>query len=548
MTLAPRFLINFWAGYRVARFVRNLKALGRGAAAQQKTFAALMAQYPRTEFGREHGLTEKTSYAQFRESVPPRTYAHFEPLVQRMAAGEAGVLLPERCLFFVETANTTSDKPKLLPVPEGMLQHYRRGLHDALFLYAARVRHTGVFLGRHLHTGASTALIEQNGAYRTSLDGILTLSLSPWAEANLHSPPAVVAHLPEGAEKNQATAQCMIGRDVTLIAGTPAAVYAVSLAAREVASSGKRRMTSLQAMWPNLECFLHSGAPLGLYSEIMRGTLGPTVNFHEVYAAAEGIIAAQDDAHPVALRLLADAGLFFEFLPLRHFHEDTLANAGALCLPLEKIETGIDYVLLLTTPAGLCRYVPGDIVRFLSVDPPRLQFVGRTQLHLNAFGERVTERELLESLLVVCHHNNWQAVNFHVAPYHHRVAAGQTISSHEWWLELRTHSMKTPTANVIGPELDAELSRRNSDYAAKRANQSLDLPAVRLVMPGVFEQWAQGQSKISSASKMPSCRSDRLIADQLAQFSRFHQIVPASFDSTDPSATMPTRLPPDRIG
>ena len=548
MTLAPRFLINFWAGYRVARFVRHLKSLGRGVAAQQKIFARLMAQYSSTEFGRSHGLGAGTSYSRFRETVPPRTYDYFEPLVQRMAAGEAGVLTPERCVFFVETASTSGSKPKRLPVPEGMLQHYRHGLSDALCLYAARVRHTGVFLGRHLQIGASTALHEENGAFRTTLDGMLNLCLTPWVEANLHSPPPAVSALPEGPEKIQATAQCMVGRDVTLVAGTPAAVYALSLAARETASTGKRRMTSLQAMWPNLECFIHTGAPLGLYAEIMRGTLGPTVNFHELYAAAEGIIAAQDEGRNGALRLLTDAGLFFEFLPLRQYHEDTLANAGALCLPLEKIEAGIDYVLLLTTPAGLCRYVPGDIVRFLSLDPPRLQFAGRTQLQLNAFGERVTERELLETLLVVCQRNGWQAVNFHVVPYHHRAAAGQTISSHEWWLEFRTHTIKTPTANVIAPELDAELARRNSDYAAKRANLSLALPAGRLVMPGVFEQWAQNQSKSSSASKMPICRSDRIIADQIAQYTRFHQVLPANFSTTDPSATMPTRVLPDTIG
>jgi hypothetical protein len=186
-------------------------------------------------------------------------------------------------------------------------------------------------------------------------------------------------------------------------------------------------------------------------------------------------------------------------------------------------------------------------VRFLSLDPPKLQFAGRTQLHLNSFGERVTERELFETLLVVCQQNGWQPVSFHVAPYHHRAAAGRTISSHEWWLEFRTHTMKTPTANVIAPGLDAELSRRNRDYAAKRANHTLDLPVIRLVVPGLFEQWTQSQSKISSISKMPSCRSDRLIADQLAQFTRFHEVLPENFTAPDPNATMPRRAP-DTIG
>ena len=302
MTLAPRFLVNFWAGYRVAKFARRLKSLGNGVAAQQAAFAQLMAQFAGTEFGRTHGLTAGTTYGQFRESVPPRTPDYFQPFVARMAAGEADVLTPGRCPFFVVTAGTTTAEPKLLPVPEAMLAHFRRGLRDALYLYAARARHAGVFLGRHVHTGASTALTGENGSYRTSLDGMLALCLTPWAEANLYSPPPAVAHLPEGADKIEATARAMLHRDVTLVGGAPGAVCALALAAREAAGTGKRRMTHLQTVWPNLECFTFTGAPLGLFAETLRASLGPTVNFHELYAAAEGIFAAQDDAGPAGLR------------------------------------------------------------------------------------------------------------------------------------------------------------------------------------------------------------------------------------------------------
>jgi GH3 auxin-responsive promoter len=538
MTLAPRFLVNFWAGCCVAKFVRRLKTLGRGLTAQSEAFARLMAQFADTEFGRNHSLTAATTYAQFREGVPPRTHDYFAPLVARMAAGEADVLSPGHCHFFVETAGITGDRPKLLPVPEPMLAHFRRGLGDSLLLYAVQAGHPGVFLGRHLHVGASTALTEENGTYRTSLDGMLALCLTPWAEANLYSPPPAVAHLPEGAEKITATAQVMLHQDVTLVGGTPAAVGALALAAREAASQGKQRMVHLQAVWPNLECFVFTGAPLGLYAEALRNSLGPTVHFHEIYAAAEGIFAAQDTGSPAGLRLLTDSGLFFEFLPLRKFSNETLAHAGSECLPLDKVQVGTDYVLVVTTPAGLCRYVPGDIVRFVSLDPPRLQFAGRTKLQLNAFGEQVSERELLDTMLAVCARNGWQAVSFHVAPYSHRIAAGQTVNTHEWWLELRTHTLKTPTANVLGPEFDAELARRNSDYAARRANHTLDVPSVRLVIPGVFERWAQEQNKSGGASKMPRCRSDRLIADQLAALTRFYQATAVPFKSlgTGPSA------------
>ena len=412
-----------------------------------------------------------------------------------------------------------------MPVPEAMLAHYRQGLRDSLFHYTHRIGHSGVFLGRQVHIGASTALTERKGVYRTSLDGILTLCLTPWAEANLRSPPAAIAQKPEGAEKIAATAWAMLRRDVTLIGGTPALVCALALAAREAASTGKQRMTHLQAVWPNLECCLHTGAPLGLFGDALRASLGPTVNFHEVYAAAEGIFAAQDGVKPTALRLLTDVGVFFEFLPLASYNETTVEKAGSLCVPLEKVQTGTDFVPVITTPAGLCRYVTGDIVRFVSVDPPRLQFIGRAALQLNSLGEGVTEREVTEVLQAVCTRNGWQPIAFHVAPYTQRVAAGQVANVHEWWLELATHSMKTPTANVLGPELDAELSRRSPDYVARRQKDLLGPPQVRLVMPGVFERWATEQHKTASASKLPRCRPDRLIADQLAELAPFHQLM-----------------------
>jgi hypothetical protein len=536
MTLAPRFLVNLLARFRVARFARRQKVLARDGAAQELAFAERMAGLDGTELASLHGLSVDTTYAEFRDKVPVHAYEWFEPFIRRMAGGEADVLVRGRCPLFVETAGTSGAAPKLLPAPQAMLTHFRAGLRDTLFFYTQRAGHSGVFLGRHLHLGASIAVNEENGAYRTSFDGILALSLTPWVEANLRSPPAAVATMREGFAKTDAAAHAMLRRDVTLVAGTPGLVSALSQAVRDAASSGKQRATHLQAVWPNLQCCLHTGATLGLFGEGLRATLGPTVKFHEMYAAAEGIFAAQDDGNPTALRVLADAGLFLEFLPQAAYHEATLAHAGPQCVPLAAVETGVNYVLVITTPAGLVRYATGDVVRFVSTTPPRLQFVGRAALQLNAAGEKVTERDVLETLLAVCTRNGWQPIAFHVAPYAQRLGPGQVLNAHEWWLELGTHTMKTPTANVLGPELDTELGRRSADYAARRATGQLGAPLVRLVMPGVFESWATEQKKTASASKLPRCRPDRLIADQLAALAPFHQATIPPFKASDLTA------------
>jgi hypothetical protein len=177
---------------------------------------------------------------------------------------------------------------------------------------------------------------------------------------------------------------------------------------------------------------------------------------------------------------------------------------------------------LLTTPAGLFRYVLGDVVRFVSTEIPRLIYVGRTGLQLGAFGEHVIEKELTDTLLLVCQRHRWSIVNFHVAPVFASTLTGQTRGCHEWWIELKVPTIETPTANVISPEIDLELMRRNDDYAAKRKSHGLEAPAVRLVMPGVFEQWMKKSGRWGGQHKMPRCRSDRQVADQLAELSRFY--------------------------
>jgi len=530
MSSVPRFLVNLWTGFKVARFARHQRILARDGAAQEKIFAERMAALQGTEYASLHDLKPGITYARFQAKVPVRGYEWFELFIRRMAGGESDVLVPGRCSLFVETAGTMGTAPKLLPVPEAMLAHFHQAGRDALYLYAHRSGGARGITGSLVQTGASTALAgDPETSCTTTLDGLLALSVFASDGADLRGLPPDVASLPEGPAKFEATARAMLQRDVTLVAGTPASVCALSLAVRDAAAAGGERPPHLQAVWPKLECFLQTGTSLGVLGETLRSSLGPSVKFHEIYAAAEGLFAAQDKESPTAMRVLADTGIFFEFLPLAAYEDAAVAKAGPQCVPLAEVQAGVDYVPVITTPAGLVRYATGDVVRFVSTPPPRLQFVGRAALQLTAVGERVGERDVLETLLAVCAQNGWQATAFHVAPCEQRISTGQVLHAHEWWLELNTHSVKTPTANVLAPALDAELARRNPGYAAKRESLQLDAPQVRLVIPGVFESWAAKHKKAAGVSKLPRCRPDRSIASQLASLAPFHQATTPPF-------------------
>lgn len=521
MTLAPRFLVKLLASYRMRHLQKRLRAADAGPAHQRRAFGTLMAAHAHTEFGRLHGLGPQTTYAGYRTQVPLRPPAEFSGWVERMAAGAADVLWPGRCRFFVYTAGTVDGTPKPLPATPAMLAHYRAALGDALLLHAAQTGQPELFLGRHLHVGASTALNESDGAYAGYLDAMVPLALSEWAEKNLYAPSPAIARLSSGEEKMHAIAEHCVHADVRLLAGTPSTLVALADTVRAHTSTDKRRVQHLRAVWPNLACCLHTGAILGIFADELRAVLGPNVALHELYAGAEGVYAAQDGEPGAGLRLLTDHGLFFEFLPLRDLAEGGLAALGSRCVSLEDVQADIDYALIVTTPAGLCRCLVGDSVRFVSTKPPRLVFTGRTQLLLNAFGERVTEREITAALLAVCARNDWTAVNFHVAPYFTRMVP-RPQGSHEWWIELRPGTVRTPTGPLLAAELDAELSRQHTDYTARRANGALEPPIVRLVMPGTFNEWARLHGAREGTGKFARCRDDRLVADQLAGIARFH--------------------------
>jgi hypothetical protein len=81
--------------------------------------------------------------------------------------------------------------------------------------------------------------------------------------------------------------------------------------------------------------------------------------------------------------------------------------------------------------------------------------------------------------------------------------------------------VKTPTGPLLAGELDEAIARRNPVYSELRQSHRIEPPIVRLVMPGVFEQWAS-KHPTQSGGGLPCCRPDRLIANQLTELTRFH--------------------------
>lgn len=528
MPVWPKSFYTFGLSLKTAATEWKLRQKTAAPRAQARALAALTPRLAATSFWRAAGIEAGMPYARFQSRVPLQTYEQLAPAIARMQQGEADVLWPGRCALFARSAATSTGEPKLLPVTEEMLAHFRRAGADALLYYTVRVRHAGVFRSRHLILGGSTALTPIAGAagheaYAGDLSGIVAVNQPAWAERHLYEPGATAAKFTDWDEMLAAIVARIRGRDISLLAGIPSSLLQLTTALREPDPASGTTATQLQTRWPNLECVIHTGVPLGPFGAELRAALGPAPKFHEVYAASEGFIASQDtDAPAAGLRLMADLGVFFEFLPMAEFDRAHLDQLGRKAVPLPDVKPNTDYALVLTTPGGLARYVVEDVVRFVSTEPARLIYVGRTTLRLNSFGEQVMEKELTDALVAVCTRQKWSLVNFHVAPLPPGMTtAGQVRGRHEWWIELKPGTISTPIGPQIAAELEIELTRANPTYAARRRGGVLDGPVVRLVMPGVFEHWLRYQGRWGGQHKLPRCRSDRLIADELAQITNF---------------------------
>jgi hypothetical protein len=493
---------------------------------QKRAFAMLTGSIAKTSFGREFGIRAGMTYEEFKRQVSPRSYEPLSPYIDAMRGGSSDVLWPGKCNAFVTSAGTTGGEPRVLPLTDALVEHFRRAWLDSLYLLAARHRRARVFAGPHLFLGTSGGVAQTsaqgNAAATGELSSMLTRKLRSGSTRRFCEPADEISTLTVWPEKLQKLADRARVIDPRLIIGAPSTLrgFAQALTARDPSAAGEVRATVSDSC-RQLSTVVHAGQPLAPFADELKTLYGAQVDFHEVHLASEGLFAAQDGASEDGLLLLADTGIFFEFAPLSDYEEGRLSQLNTRAVPAEQAKPDVDYVMIVTTPAGLCRYVSGDIVRFKSTAPARITPMGQVRLQLNAFGERVLERHLAEGLAAVCQRHRWTTVQFHVAPLPNETLGVQRRGRHEWWVELRPGTAETPTGPIIAGELDIELTRRSDAYAQKRKGGQVDAPVVRLVMPGVFDRWIQDGGKCEGRDKVPACRPDREIANVLSSITRF---------------------------
>lgn len=314
-------------------------------------------------------------------------------------------------------------------------------------------------------------------------------------------PPKKIALLSDFEEKREKIARLAMKKNVTNISGVPS--WMMSVLTRMLEISGKKY---IDEVWPELEVFFHGGVAFTPYrSRYLSLIRSPKMHYMETYNASEGFFGLQNDPKDVAMLLMIDYGVFYEFIPL-----EEVGKERPEVLPLWEVEKGKNYAILITTSGGLWRYQIGDTVRFTSTDPYKFIISGRTKSFINAFGEELIVDNAEKGLQKACKETGAIVSEYTAAPV---FMDENGKCCHQWIIEFER---EPSDLEAFADILDRALQAVNSDYEAKR-HKNITLQRLCLVKArkGLFNDWLKSRGKLGGQHKVPRLSNNREIIEQI---------------------------------
>lgn len=447
-----------------------------------------------TDYGKIHGFSSVSSYEDFRRNVPIVTYEDFEPYIEKARQGQRDVFWPGFVKQFAKSSGTTNAKSKFIPITDESLElcHLKAG-KDLVSIYANNHPENQLFTNKNLRLGGSAELYENFNTKFGDLSAIIIDNLPFWVEITT-TPSKKVSLMSEWESKLRAIVSEVKNEDVGSLTGVPS--WMMVLLQRILAETGYENISQL---WGNLEVFFHGGISFKPYREQYRKIIGKDINYYEIYNASEGFFGIQDQSGSDEMLLMLDYGIFYEFIPMDKFNPENLQ-----AIPLEEVEIGKNYAMVITTNSGLWRYLIGDTVRFTSLNPFRIKISGRTKHYINAFGEELMIDNVETALAKTCEATDSSIADFTGAPIF--MKDGES-GAHEWIFEF----IQIPADLVRFAEIfDNHLKSINSDYEAKRYNNiTLKKPVIHVAKPQLFYNWMSQRGKLGGQNKVPRLSNDR---------------------------------------
>lgn len=478
---------------RVQEYMKN------PGAPQEKWFHSLLETAKNTEFGRQYGFDEIKTFRQFTERVPVHEYDDLRDRIVRMMHGERDVLWPGEINWYSKSSGTTSDKSKFIPVPDANLEEcHLQGSWDALSIMYDQRPDLEIFRHKNLlMPGSFVSLPDYPQTKYGDVSAVLTHHM-PMVARWFYTPDFETALLSSFEEKIKRVAlTCSQRDDIVMFGGVP--TWLIVLFRQILELTGKSNMLEV---WPRLQAYMHGGVGFAPYRQTFRELIpSDTFIYQETYNASEGFFGTQCDFGHDDMLLLADNGVFYEFVPM-----DEWGKTHPKTISLADVEVGKNYAILISANNGLWRYQPGDTVIFSRLYPHCFRISGRTKQFINAFGEEVMIGDTDKAVARTCEAMDAVVAEYTVGPVYFD-GDRSSRGGHEWVVEF-----DKPPADLdrFASLLDTNLQQINSDYEAKRyLDLALSPLRLRTVPKGTFVRWMRDRGRMGSQGKVPRLANHR---------------------------------------
>ena len=466
---------------------------------QQKILQTLLTQAQITEFGKEHQFEKITYHQEFADAVPIRDYENLKPYIEKIKQGEENILWKGKPLYFAKTSGTTSGV-KYIPITNDSISEHILAARNALLCYISETGNANFVDGKMIFLSGSPILEKVNGINTGRLSGIVNHHVPSYLTKN-RMPSFETNCIEDWEIKLDAIVQETMHQNMTLISGIPPWVQMYFDRLSE--KSGK----SISTLFPNFNLLVHGGVNFEPYKKKLFETIGRKIDTIETFPASEGFFAFQDSQTHQGMLLNTHAGMYFEFVPATEIFDERPSR-----LSLQEVKLNENYVLIVSSNAGLWAYNIGDTIKFVSLNPYRIIVTGRIKHFISAFGEHVIAEEVEYAMRIACERHQVKIIEFTVAPF---ISSNDGKSFHDWYIEFENEP-----ENIIefASTLNNALREKNIYYNDLIVGNILSDLKINSLQKNTFILYMKSIGKLGGQNKVPRLSNDRNIADALQNF------------------------------
>ena len=463
---------------------------------QQKVFQNLIASADFTQFGKDHNFSRIKSFEDFARQVPIRDYEELRPYVDRVVKGEEDILWKGKPIYFAKTSGTTSGA-KFIPLTKESMPFHIEAARNAILNYIHETGKTNFVDGKMIFLQGSPILEEKNGINLGRLSGIVAHFVPKYLQKN-RMPSWETNCIEDWETKVDAIVEETFDENMTVISGIPSWVQ---MYFEKLEQKGNK---SVGAIFKNFNLFIYGGVNYEPYRAKFENLIGRKVHSIELFPASEGFFAYQDSQKDKGMLLLLNSGIFYEFVKSEEFFTENPKR-----YTIGEVELHVNYVLIISTNAGLWAYNIGDTVQFTSLKPYRVIVSGRIKHYISAFGEHVIGKEVECALKEAMENSNIRVNEFTVAP---QIAPNSGLPYHEWFIEFEN---EPENLSAFALKIDNEMRKQNSYYDDLIVGKVLKTLVISKVSKNGFQDYMKSIGKLGGQNKIPRLSNDRKIADFL---------------------------------